>query len=168
MAVRHLLAAPAPLVVLLATFPGIAPAQRTPGTTPYPVVRADTTSGVYHGTRVEDPYRWLEGCDNPEIATFLVSQRDLTSRLIERIPQRDAIRRRLVELRDVPRTATGAREGGRLFALRRLAGKPVAALAMRETLPPPSPGALATLTPPEKAPCRGYATMASACITFLE
>jgi len=48
----------------------------------YPVARLDTVVDVYHGTRVADPYRWLEHVDTPDVRTWATAQTALVSQVI--------------------------------------------------------------------------------------
>jgi prolyl oligopeptidase len=69
----------------------------------------------YHGTKVADPYRWLEDLSSPETKAFIEAQNGLSARLLGAIPQREAILRRLTALWDYPRTSLPVREARRLF-----------------------------------------------------
>ena len=45
-----------------------------------------------HGRRVEDPYRWLEDPDAPEVVEWVRRQRDFAERELNQIPQRERFR----------------------------------------------------------------------------
>jgi prolyl oligopeptidase len=80
----------------------------------YPPSRRDPIADVYHGVRVEDPYRWLENPDAADTIAWTDSQNDLTRRLLDG-PLRDRLRDELQQLYDYPRTSPPVRRGGRYF-----------------------------------------------------
>ncbi len=69
----------------------------------------------YHGTRVADPYRWLEDVDSPETRAWVEAQNRVTFSWLEQIPTRAALRERLTALWDYPRYDTPFRKHGRYF-----------------------------------------------------
>ncbi len=83
----------------------------------YPETRRTDHVDVYHGTRVPDPYRWLEDDvrRSPEVAAWVAAQNKVTDAYLKAIPQRDAIRKRLTELWNYPRYSAPHKEGGRYF-----------------------------------------------------
>jgi prolyl oligopeptidase len=102
--------------------PSIAAAQTpsTPAANPssrvqYPQTRAADQVDDYHGTRVPDPYRWLEDLDGPETAAWIQAQNGLTFGYLNALPGRDVIKQRLTEMWNYPRVSLPWREGGRLF-----------------------------------------------------
>jgi prolyl oligopeptidase len=84
----------------------------------YPAARRGDTAHVYHGTRVPDPYRWLEDPDSPETSAWVAAENELTFGFIRTDPRRRAIRARLEELWNYPRYSVPQREGGRYFFFR--------------------------------------------------
>ncbi|MEZ4722747.1 MAG: prolyl oligopeptidase family serine peptidase [Flavobacteriales bacterium] len=67
----------------------------------YPETRKDTTVvDDYFGTKVADPYRWLEDDLSDETAAWVKAQNDLTFSILDKIPYRQAIKNRLTELWD--------------------------------------------------------------------
>src|SRR5512135_1555155 len=82
---------------------------------PYPQARRGDQVDDYHGTRVADPYRWLEDVDSAETRAWIEAENALTFRFLAAIPQRDAIRRRLTALWDYPRFGTPFKKCGQYF-----------------------------------------------------
>ncbi|MBI3750643.1 MAG: S9 family peptidase [Chloroflexi bacterium] len=72
----------------------------------------------FHGTRIEDPYRPLEDTDAPASRAWINAENRLTEDVLETVPGRLAIRRRLTELWSVPRAGAPWRRGDRWFQLR--------------------------------------------------
>src|SRR5262245_63654133 len=81
----------------------------------YPTTRRDSVVDDYHGTKVADPYRWLEELNTPGTAAWVRAQTRLTEDYLGHIGEREAIRRRLTALWNHSRTGVPWREGGRLF-----------------------------------------------------
>jgi prolyl oligopeptidase len=82
-----------------------------------PDARRDDTADVYHGTRVPDPYRWLEADvrNAPEVRAWVTAENELTAKYLAAIPQRESIRKRLTELWDYPKYSIPSKHGGRYF-----------------------------------------------------
>jgi prolyl oligopeptidase len=81
----------------------------------YPTARKSDVVDDYHGTRVPDPYRWLEDPDSPESRAWIEAQNRLTAAYLAEIPARRAIRERLTKLWNYPKYGTPFRKGGRYF-----------------------------------------------------
>jgi prolyl oligopeptidase len=81
----------------------------------YPETRRVDHVDNYHGTKVPDPYRWLEDDHAPETKAWVEAQNKVTFAYLESMPQRDRIKKRLTELWDYERYGTPFREGGRYF-----------------------------------------------------
>src|SRR5687767_477546 len=80
----------------------------------YPELKAVDVVDDYHGTKVADPFRWLENLDDPDTDAFIEAQNKLVEQYVD-IPERAVIRRRLEELINYPRVSTPDREEDRLF-----------------------------------------------------
>jgi len=63
---------------------------------------------------VADPYRWLEDADSPETMRWVDAQNRLTRWFVDG-QARDAIRTRLMDLHDYPRTSIPIKRGARYF-----------------------------------------------------
>jgi prolyl oligopeptidase len=64
----------------------------------YPTSRIDNVIDDYHGTKVADPYRWLEDDNSAETKNWVTAQNALTFDYLNKIPFRNALRQRLEEL----------------------------------------------------------------------
>src|SRR5437016_12162959 len=91
-----------------------APAQ----TLQYPAARKSDLVDDYHGTRVPDPYRWLEDPDSPESRAWIEAQNRLTAAYLAEIPARATIRQRLTKLWNCPKYGAPFRKAGRYFFLK--------------------------------------------------
>ena len=69
----------------------------------------------YHGTKVADPYRWLEDESAPETAAWIAAQNNVTFPYLEAIPFREALRARVIELNDYERFSAPSRKGPYFF-----------------------------------------------------
>jgi prolyl oligopeptidase len=84
----------------------------------YPVTRKDDVVDDYHGTKVADPYRWLEDADSSEVKTWVENQNELTFAYLNRLPDRDRFKARLTRLLDFERFSAPVHKGDRYFFLR--------------------------------------------------
>jgi prolyl oligopeptidase len=87
-------------VFLLSSVAGAADAQDRPV---YPPTRKVDVIDTYFGTRVPDPYRWLEEDTSSSVAKWVETQNRVTFRYLEGIPFRAALRNRLQQLYNYPR-----------------------------------------------------------------
>ena len=70
-----------------------------------------------HGTKVSDPYRWLEDDvrESKDVAAWVEAENKVTMSYLEAIPQRDAIRKRLTELWNYEKYSAPFTAGSRYF-----------------------------------------------------
>jgi prolyl oligopeptidase len=83
--------------------------------TRYPAAHRGNQTDDYHGTRIEDPYRWLEDPDTPETRAWIQAENTLTEEFLAHISSRAKIRERLTQLWDYERYSAPWHEGGRYF-----------------------------------------------------
>ncbi len=100
-------------LLLTGMFASAAPAVAQ--TLQYPAARKSDVADDYHGTRVADPYRWLEDPDSPESRAWIEAQNRLTAAYLAEIPARAAIRERLTKLWNYPKYGTPFRKARRYF-----------------------------------------------------
>ena len=81
----------------------------------YPATRTTNQVDVYHGVTVADPYRWLEDDNSPETKSWVEAQNKVTFDFLKKIPQRDAIRKRMTKLWNFERYSVPFKEGSRYF-----------------------------------------------------
>src|SRR5580704_10963855 len=81
----------------------------------YPQVRRGDQVDDYHGTKVADPYRWLEDTDSADTHAWVEAENKLTFSYLDQIPYRGAIRERLTKLWNYERFTVPAQHGGRYF-----------------------------------------------------
>ncbi|MDQ2827106.1 MAG: prolyl oligopeptidase family serine peptidase, partial [Actinomycetota bacterium] len=89
------------------------------------------TIEVLHGTEVHDPYRWLEDGDSEEVAGWSAAQNARTRAVLDALPERAALRGRLLELLQVGMVGSPSVAGGRVFTLEREGDQDQAVLAVR-------------------------------------
>ncbi len=92
-------------------------ARVTPETTiaTYPRAPKGQVVNDYHGTMVEDPYRWLEDPQSEQTRAWVAAQNKLTGQWVDQFPARDEIARRLEELWNHERYGLPQEHGGRYF-----------------------------------------------------
>lgn len=78
----------------------------------YPKTEKVSFSEVYHGTQVEDPYRWLEDDNSPATKEWVQQQNSVTFGYLSSIPFRDKVKQRLEELWNYPRYSSPFEKGG--------------------------------------------------------
>src|SRR5256714_1722179 len=83
----------------------------------YPVTARVNVSDSYSGTRVEDPSRWLENLDSPQVAQWVTAQNALSQPRLAALPQREWLKARLTQLWNYERYDVPVKRGGRYFFL---------------------------------------------------
>jgi prolyl oligopeptidase len=81
----------------------------------YPVTKKVDVVDDYFGTKVPDPYRWLEAENSEEVRQWIQEENKVTFSYLEKIPFREKIRQRLTEIYNYPRYSSPFREGEYYF-----------------------------------------------------
>ena len=81
----------------------------------YPRAKKVDQIDDYHGTKVSDPYRWLENPDAPESREWIEAQNKLTFGFLEQIPERAKIKERLTKLWNYEKYSAPFKENKRYF-----------------------------------------------------
>jgi prolyl oligopeptidase len=95
--------------------PPAGPAAAAAPALAYPDTRRGDVVDDYFGTRVPDPYRWLEDDRSADTAAWVAAENAVTRAWLDQVPQRTAIRDRLTRLWDYERFAKARKKGGRYF-----------------------------------------------------
>src|SRR5512138_2332716 len=85
-------------VVLFVALPG---AQTAGGK--YPPAKKGTVVDNYFGTKVADPYRWMEDLDSPDVKSWVDAENAVTAKYLEGVPVREDLRKRITELWNFPK-----------------------------------------------------------------
>ena len=102
---------------------------------------------ILHGRSVDDPFRWLEDDDDPEVQAWVAAQNGRTDSILGRLPGRDQLRARLLR-RLQAGTSVAPRVGGtRVFTLERWGELDQAVLVVR---PATASGRARTLVDPHR------------------
>ena len=77
----------------------------------YPKTAKDTVTDDYFGTKVADPYRWLENDTSAATKAWVVAENKVTQNYLEQIPYRKAMKERLTELWNYEKFSAPFKEG---------------------------------------------------------
>jgi prolyl oligopeptidase len=84
-----------------------------------PMTRKVDVVDDYHGTKVNDAYRWLEESDSSDVKAWTLEQNAHTRRVLDAIPHRDALRGQIRHLLEVgvvsPPAISTTRSGARRY-----------------------------------------------------
>ena len=69
----------------------------------------------YFGTKVHDPYRWMEDVDSAAVKRWVDAENALTQSWLSQVPGREAMHARLMELTNFERYTPPVRKGTRYF-----------------------------------------------------
>lgn len=92
----------------------------------------------YFGTKVADPYRWLENTSDPEVVSWMKAQNDYTREVLAKIPGRDQLLERIKSLDNAGAVVSSLQVWGRhYFYLKTDPGSDNRKLYVRDTLNSP-------------------------------
>ena len=77
----------------------------------YPTTKKLNQVDEYFGTRVEDPYRWLEDDNSEETKAWVAEENSLTNQYLSAIPFRDKVKNRLEEMWNYAKYSAPFKEG---------------------------------------------------------
>ncbi|HEV2489189.1 MAG TPA: prolyl oligopeptidase family serine peptidase [Candidatus Acidoferrales bacterium] len=102
-----------------------------------PETRVDNVVDNYFGTKIADPYRWLEDQNSPETRAWITAENRCTDAAIGSLPGRDKIAARLSELMKVESVNAPIERGGRYFFAKRAADGDLYIIYMRQGMDGP-------------------------------
>jgi len=90
------------------------------GSLEYPQTQRIDHMDVYHGTRVADPYRWLEEDvrQSQRVADWVAAQNKVTFGYLQTLPRREQVKKRLTQLWDYQKYSVPWKAGGRYYISR--------------------------------------------------
>ncbi len=77
----------------------------------YPIVERGKVVDNYFGTKVPDPYRWLEDDNSKQTKIWVDAENKFTASYLDRIPFRAAMKKRLEKLWNYPKESTPFKKG---------------------------------------------------------
>ncbi|MDR5591305.1 prolyl oligopeptidase family serine peptidase [Christiangramia sp. SM2212] len=81
----------------------------------YPETKKVDTVTDYFGTKVKDPYRWLEDDRSEETENWVQAENKVTFNYLDNIPYRDKLKKRLTELWDYEKLSAPFTEGDYIY-----------------------------------------------------
>ncbi len=81
----------------------------------YPKARVSDQVDDYFGTKVRDPYRWMEDVDSGEVKTWVDAENRLTRSYLDEVAGRERMHTRLMDLTNFERYTAPERKGSRYF-----------------------------------------------------
>ncbi len=98
-----------------------------------PAARVAPVTDDYFGTKITDPYRWMESEPQPEFNAYLHAENDYARAVLARIPGRDALAHDIGAVTGaLPRVDDVTPDNGQVFFLKRDAGGQIARLYVRD------------------------------------
>ena len=76
----------------------------------YPDTKKEVVTEDYHGTKVEDPYRWLEDDWSDATKEWVIEQNKVTFSYLDKIPYRADWLKRLEEINNYPKYSSPSRK----------------------------------------------------------
>ncbi|MCW3104078.1 MAG: prolyl endopeptidase [Bacteroidetes bacterium] len=104
-------------IILLSVFAACSNNEETKETEKmnYPVTRKTDSADTYFGTKVPDPYRWLEDDKSAETGEWVKAQNKVTFDYLGSIPFRDKIKERLTKIWNFAKVSSPFKKGKRYF-----------------------------------------------------
>src|SRR5262245_25994801 len=111
-----------------------AAALAQPAAPAYPPARKGEVVDDYFGTKVADPYRWMEDLNSAEVKRWVDAENAVTSKYLDALPLRDSLRKRMTELWNYPKVSMPYYEGRHWFYSRNSGLQRQSVVFTRETL----------------------------------
>ena len=86
-------------------------AQKSTSALTYPETTKGTTTDIYFGNEVPDPYRWLEDDRSPETEAWVRTQNEVTQGYLDQVPYRDQIKERMTKLWNYEKYSSPTKHG---------------------------------------------------------
>jgi prolyl oligopeptidase len=124
-------------LVILAVISGLFPRpvlaqERSASGKCTPPTPMDGTVETIHGVSVADPYRWLEDQNSPETRSWIDAQDRCTEAVLDSVPGRTQISKRLTELMKVDSFGLPIERNGSYFFMKRRSGQDLYVIYQRK------------------------------------
>jgi prolyl oligopeptidase len=100
----------------------------------YPAAARGPVVDDYSGTRVPDPFRWMEDLDSQPVADWVKAENGVTFDYLASLPIRNKIKTRISQLWDYPKTDVPFIEAGKIFYRKNSGLQKQAPLYVRDSL----------------------------------
>ena len=100
------------VICMILLIPSIMKSQTT---IKYPVTKKVDTVDNYFGTKVADPYRWLEDDKSVETGNWVIEESKVTNDYLAKIPFRIALKERITKIWNFPKYGVPFKEGNYYF-----------------------------------------------------
>src|SRR5688572_27423224 len=78
---------------------------------PYPETKKDNVVEDYFGTKISDPYRWLENDTAADTKAWVEAENEVTQNYLSQIPFRDKVKKGLTEIWNYAKQTAPFRKG---------------------------------------------------------
>src|ERR1700752_2599924 len=82
----------------------------------YPAAPKGGQVDDYHGTKVADPYRWLEDDNSAETKAWVDEENKVTFSYLDKIPFRENVKKRLTQLWNYEKLTAPVKKAGMYFS----------------------------------------------------
>jgi prolyl oligopeptidase len=103
----------------------------------YPAPRKGDVVDNYFGTKVADPFRWMEDLNSPEVKQWVDAENGVTYKYLDTLQSRDVLKKRITELWNYPKVTAPYYEGRRWFYRRNTGLQRQSVVFSREALTGP-------------------------------
>lgn len=103
----------------------------------YPQPRRGDMVDDYFGTKVADPFRWMEDLNSPEVKQWVDAENAVTSKYLDALPLRDTLRTRITQLWNYPKVGVPRYQGRHWFYSRNTGLQRQSVMFTRESLSGP-------------------------------
>jgi prolyl oligopeptidase len=127
-------------VVVSVAFAVMAAGAAVPAQSPsykYPQPHKSDTVDDYFGTKVADPYRWMEDLNSPQLKEWIDAENSITFEYLDALALRGQLKARITELYNYPRVSAPRYVGRRWFYNRNTGLQRQSVVFSRETLEGP-------------------------------
>lgn len=100
----------------------------------YPNTKEEIVIDNLHGQNIEDPYRWLEDVQNPEVQQWLDEQNEYTRSFLDNLPRRKELRGQFESLFREETLEMPSPRKGKYFFMKRKADEDLSSLYVKEGL----------------------------------